>query len=285
LAQIIDIIFAILLIFGKGGFPEYGLLGCAIATLIAQVSSLLAIFPFFFTKQNRETFHTGHCRFSITSCWRYMRFGIPSSLNSFVNGTAWCWIIQVMANRISFSEFSALGIIFTLLRILSLLSESLGKGNCILIANFLGEKQDKITLRTILPVALKSWLMMACILLLLIWIFAREFVAFFVANENLEILSMFWQMLPWASLLTILEGIWLQLHYSLTAFKDTSFLASVNIGSHFIFLIVPAYFFLAQEHPHAVIILQLIIVHQFVRSCILQWRYKVQITKAIASEE
>ncbi|MDR2420353.1 MAG: hypothetical protein LBD40_03565 [Puniceicoccales bacterium] len=283
-AHIVDIVFAILLIFGKGGFPECGLLGCAIATIIAQICSLIAIFPIFFAKRNREIFHTGHSTFSLTTCWRYVRFGIPSSLNSLINGVAWCWIIQVIADRTSFSEFSALGIIFTLLRIMSFLSESLGKGNCILVANFLGEKQDKITIITVLSAALKLWFIIASILLLSAWVFSREFVDFFIINENPEIFSMFWQMLPWASLLALLEGIWYQLHYSLTAFKDTSFLASVNIGSHFIFLIIPAYFFLCQEHPHTVIILQLMILHQFVRSCVLRWRYKIQIPKVMAAE-
>jgi Na+-driven multidrug efflux pump len=281
----VNILFTVFLVFGKGGFPEYGLLGCAIATLIAQASSLLVILPVFFSRRNREIFHTGCGSFSATACWRYARFGIPSSLNSLINGVSWCWVIQVIANRIPFDEFSALGIIFSLSRIMSLLSESLGKGNCILIANFLGEKQDKMIIMAIFFSSLRLWSTIGGILLLLMWIFSREFVVFFMGNGEAAIFSMFRQMLPWASSLVFLEGIWFQLHYSLTAFKDTPFLTSVNVGSHFIFLVIPAYFFLNGGHPHAVVILQLASLHQFIRSCFLWWRYKVKINSISLSNE
>jgi MATE family multidrug resistance protein len=281
----LNILLTLALVFGKAGFPECGLMGCALATLVAQVCSLLVVFPIFLSRHNRETFHTGRTAFSPRICWRYARFGLPSSLNSLINGVAWCWIIQVVVDRIPFGEFSALGIIFSLQRILSLLSESLGKGNCVLIANFLGEKQAMATLRATLSAAVRLCFLLHGLLLLLIWVFCREFVSFFMGPGQEEIFSLFRQMLPWASLLALMEGIWFQLHYSLTAFKDTPFLTSVNVGSHFLFLIIPAYFLLNGAQPHAVIILKLAVLHQLVRSLILRWRYGVQVDRVSHAEE
>jgi MATE family multidrug resistance protein len=281
----LNLLLTLALVFGKAGFPECGLMGCALATLVAQVCSLLLVLPIFLSRYNRENFHTDCTAFSPKICWRYARFGLPSSLNTLINGIAWCWIIQVIADRIPFSEFSAMGIIFSLQRILSSLSDSLGKGNCVLIANFLGEKQETATLRATLSAAVRLCFLLHGSLLILIWVFCREFVGFFMGNGQTEIFSFFRQMLPWASLLAFLEGIWYQLHYSLTAFKDTPFLTSVNVGSHFFFLIIPSYFLLHKAHPHAVIILKFGLLNQFIRILILRWRYRVQVARVSGADE
>jgi len=281
----VNILLTVLLVFGRGGFPECGLRGCGIATIIAQLASLSLILPFFLARRNRETFHTGCAAFSPTACWRYARFGLPSSLNSLINGVSWCWIVQVVAGRVSFGEFSALGLILSLERLLSFLSESLGRGNCILAANFLGERQGPTTVRAVLLSSLKLWLLLSGVLLPLIRVFQKEFVAFFLGSGCPEVGVLFRQMLPWAFLLMFLEGIWFQLHYALTAFRDTPFLTGVNVGSHCLFLIMPAWFLLHGEHPRAVVVLQLAALHQLIRSGLLGWRYRVLLTKIRPADE
>jgi Na+-driven multidrug efflux pump len=272
-------------VFGKIGFPECGLLGRALATIIAQSLSFIILFGVFFSQKNRNNFHTGAWSFSLKACWRYSCVGIPTAINSFLNGASWSWAIQMVANRISFSEFSAFGLILSLCRIMASLGEGLGKGNCVLISNFLGERRNHMAISSILSSSLRLWLILYAILLPCVWIFSQKFVAFFMGTGKWEVFSIFHHILPWASLLMLLEGIWFQLHFSLVAFKDTSFLMITNISSHFAFLIIPAYYLINGSNPHAVFILQLNVLHQFVRSCVLRWRYKTQIPKAIASED
>lgn len=77
------------MVFGKFGFPELGIVGAAVSTIIATFFALLLFVFFYFQKKNRvrfrvmESFH-----FDAGILKRYMRLGFPSGFELFLNVAA-----------------------------------------------------------------------------------------------------------------------------------------------------------------------------------------------------
>lgn len=75
--------------FGKFGFPEMGIEGAAISTLIATFCSLCFFAAYYFQRRNREEFSVlDSFRFDRGIMKRYLRLGLPSGTELFLNVAA-----------------------------------------------------------------------------------------------------------------------------------------------------------------------------------------------------
>jgi len=81
------------LIFGKCGFPEYGVAGAALGTVFSELVGLAVYFACFFLPSSRRHFRTLDFRPDFALIGRMLRFGLP-------NG------IQLALDLISFNTFS-----------------------------------------------------------------------------------------------------------------------------------------------------------------------------------
>ncbi|MFK7865497.1 MAG: MATE family efflux transporter [Pseudohongiellaceae bacterium] len=77
------------MVFGEFGFPEMGIAGAAVSTIIATGFALLLFLVYYFLKEHRQTFHVLD---SFTVDWgilkRFTRLGFPSGLELFLNVAA-----------------------------------------------------------------------------------------------------------------------------------------------------------------------------------------------------
>ena len=75
-----------LLIFGKFGFPQLGIAGAALGTIIATIFAIGIFLCFYLSENHKRQFHlAGSFRLDRGIMRRYLRLGMPSGLESFMN--------------------------------------------------------------------------------------------------------------------------------------------------------------------------------------------------------
>ena len=87
--MIINVPLSYILIFGHLGFPELGIAGAGIGTVIATLVSLLLFIAFYFAKAHRERFRVlQSLHFDAGIFQRFVRLGLPSGTELFLNVAA-----------------------------------------------------------------------------------------------------------------------------------------------------------------------------------------------------
>ena len=75
-----------ILIFGNFGMPELGIIGAALGTVVAQFVTILLFLRFYLAREHRRQFSVADSLvFDRGVMRRYLRLGVPSALESFMN--------------------------------------------------------------------------------------------------------------------------------------------------------------------------------------------------------
>ena len=78
-----------LMVFGKLGFPELGIIGAGVSTIVASTFALLLFVFFYLRKEHREKFYVMESfRLDWAILRRFLRLGFPSGLELFLNMAA-----------------------------------------------------------------------------------------------------------------------------------------------------------------------------------------------------
>ncbi|MEX2367469.1 MAG: MATE family efflux transporter, partial [Pseudohongiellaceae bacterium] len=101
-----------ILIFGKLGLPPLGIAGAAIGTVISTLFTLLLFAACYLEKHNREKFSIAESfRFDAGISRRYVRLGIPSGLEMFLNVAAFN-LFLLMFQSYGITEAASAAIVF-----------------------------------------------------------------------------------------------------------------------------------------------------------------------------
>jgi MATE family multidrug resistance protein len=86
---ILNVPLSYVMVFGKLGFPELGITGAALSTLVATLFSLILFFCFYLQKEHRETFRVLESfKLDKAILKRFLRLGFPSGAELFLNVAA-----------------------------------------------------------------------------------------------------------------------------------------------------------------------------------------------------
>ena len=129
-----------LLIYGPGPFPEMGLLGAGIATLLARVLMVVLMVAALWWKKGYAPYREGfaRCRASLDGMRAIVRASLPIAIQMGLECAAFT-MSAVMAGWVGKEELAAYQVMVTIGTLGFLLYYSFGAGTSIRVANFYGQ--------------------------------------------------------------------------------------------------------------------------------------------------
>jgi MATE family multidrug resistance protein len=146
---LLNAVLAYLWIFGKGGFPEWGIFGAGLASVIAPWAMSAFYFGLLFTPENRRRFDTASAwRFDPEIFGRLLRFGLPSGLQ-FMSDVAAFTVFVLLLGRIGEVELAASNVAFSINTFLFMPMIGLSMGTSVLVGRYLGANQPDLAARSV----------------------------------------------------------------------------------------------------------------------------------------
>ncbi|MDZ7331142.1 MAG: MATE family efflux transporter [candidate division KSB1 bacterium] len=143
IATAINIVFDYLLIFGHCGFPQLGIKGAAIATVMAGYSAAIIITFYMFKARYRHQFLTlKNHRFDWPLFKRLMQFGLPNGFHFMLDLLGFTLFV-LLVGRLGTLELAATSITFNINHIAFMPMIGIGMAVEIIVGQRLGENQPQ----------------------------------------------------------------------------------------------------------------------------------------------
>jgi MATE family multidrug resistance protein len=148
-ATAVNIVLDYLLIFGKGGFPEMGVAGAALGTILSQVAGSLVYLAIILKAEHRRTYATlAGWRPEPWLVVRLFRFGMPTGLQYSLEVGAFA-VFMVIVGRLGALELAASGIAFNLNMIVFAPMVGLAIAVSSLVGRYLGADRPELAERAV----------------------------------------------------------------------------------------------------------------------------------------
>jgi MATE family multidrug resistance protein len=135
---VVNLILDYALIFGHWGFPELGIRGAGIATVVAGVFSVLVFFCLLSLRANNETFHTiKGWRLEKELFVRLLRYGFPSGVQFFLE-IAGFTVFVLLVGRLGLASLAATNIAFNINTLAFMPMIGAGIAVSVLVGQYLG---------------------------------------------------------------------------------------------------------------------------------------------------
>jgi MATE family multidrug resistance protein len=149
LATLVNMVLDWLLIFGKAGFPELGVTGAALGTVLSQVAGAGVYLALMMQRRHRAAYRTlAGWRPEPWLVARLVRFGMPTGLQYSLEVAAFA-LFMVIVGRIGTRELAASGIAFNLNMIVFFPTVGLAIAVSSLVGRYLGAEQPEIAERAV----------------------------------------------------------------------------------------------------------------------------------------
>lgn len=181
----LNAILAYLLIFGKSFFPEWGIAGAGISTIIAQLFSTLLLFAVFLRTKVKDCRSAWQDRaFNKELFLRLLRFGFPAGIRFGFEMLAWTGFILIVG-RIGVHELAASNIAFRLNGIAFFPVIGVGQAVAILVGQAQGRRDIKQTIRVTFTgfILAEIWMLVTALIFV---IFPGELYSFFSGDGYAE---------------------------------------------------------------------------------------------------
>lgn len=181
LATFVNLVMDYALIFGKWGFPELGIKGAAIATVISACFSLLAYLVLISRKRYNQKYHIlKGFRFESFLFKRLIRFGLPTGVQFFIDIAGFTVFVLLMG-RLGVIPLAATNIAFNINTLAFLPMIGFGIAMSVLVGQNLGKDKPDLAERSVYSGFHIAFLYMASIALLYVlvpeiflWPFASQ---------------------------------------------------------------------------------------------------------------
>lgn len=230
-----------LLIYGKAGFPELGLAGAGLSTLVSRVLILVAFLVLFFFTPRYRRFRYGlrHGHAERSHMLRLVRIGLPVGLQMGMESGAFNLSV-IMMGWIGSAALAAHQIVGTFTTIGFMLYYGIGSAVTILISN----RKEQAGYREIRDTADAGFHLIATIagiIIILMIILRRHIGLIFTSSPEINALVA-WLVLPTIAY-QLGDGLQIAYANALRGIEDVKPLASIAFFSYFIVCLPAAYLF------------------------------------------
>ena len=179
-----------LLIYGSGPFPEMGLLGAGIATLLARVLMVVLMVAALWWKKGYAPYREGfaRCRASLEGMGAIVRASLPIAIQMGLECAAFT-MSAVMAGWVGKVELAAYQVMVTIGTLGFLLYYSFGAGTSIRVATFYGQ-HDRTNVFHAAAAGRNLLLLMAACSSLLIFLLAEPLIRVFTTDTAVIAISL-----------------------------------------------------------------------------------------------
>ncbi len=232
------------LIFGKWGFPEMGIKGAAIATVIATCLQAAIMFALFTTgRTHREYGSRDSMRLDFGKLLRVVRFGLPAGLGWSLQNAGWALFLLKIVGALGEAALAATNATMQIVRVSFMPVIGLNLGVQSIVGHHIGMKDHAgAKRRTYRAIGLAVGFMMTMGLLFLM--FRRELIGLFCrggASEN--VIAMGSTMLVFAAVCQAFDAIAITSYGALKGAGDTVFPMVVSVVCCWLIFIPLALFF------------------------------------------
>lgn len=141
LANIINAVLSIILVFGLLGFPKMGLAGAAIASVICTSFEALLNLAVFWSKKNNELYNTRSiCRPRLNEIVRLVKVGLPIGLMWVMDVMVWT-VFSVYSATLDPASLAAHMILFQILHLSFLPAAAISVAGQTLVGQYIGAKR------------------------------------------------------------------------------------------------------------------------------------------------
>ncbi|MCL2144846.1 MAG: MATE family efflux transporter [Endomicrobia bacterium] len=144
----VNIIFDCLLIFGNAGFPEMGITGAAIATIIASIVMFGLFAVMLLSKKNNKTYNTRKIIPDFSFIKRLLKFGFPNGVQFFFDMSGFTFFVLVIGT-LGELELSASNIALNINYLAFMPLIGCGITTSILVGQFLGRNKASLAERSV----------------------------------------------------------------------------------------------------------------------------------------
>lgn len=147
-AALTNIVFDYYLIFGNGPFPEMGIRGAGIATVLGSTVSVLLYACLMFRPAMQRQYGTWqNRRFDEELCGRFIKFGLPAGLHLFADVASFA-VFMLLVGRLGKAELAATNLTFNLNAMAFIPMLGLGIAVSTLVGNRIGEQRPELAVKT-----------------------------------------------------------------------------------------------------------------------------------------
>jgi len=141
IANVFNAILDAVLIFGLWGFPEMGITGAALATVVASYFQVALLFAWFFRGTMRRAFATGaHWRPDLARFAQLMRIGAPAGLSFMLHTASWAIFTNILIGRLGSDILAANNITHAIIRLSFMPAIGVSKGVTVLVGQSIGRR-------------------------------------------------------------------------------------------------------------------------------------------------
>lgn len=248
ISNIVNLLLAIILIFGLWFFPKMGLAGAAFATMFSQITQIIILAVIFFSKNNRINFGCSIWKFNYKIFKHLLDLGSPNSLSHVLEISAWAFVAQMLAT-VNNEQVTLFSLGQSLFILFAFFSEGLQKGVMAISSNFVGAKKYNLLVKNVNAASFVH--LSFCMILLIVLLFNSTMIMkmFFPLEEQTSTLfSKASINCLWVLLYFSLDGlVWIR-SAILTVLGDVKFIFLANITNVIVFAVLPIYFLIVKTN-------------------------------------
>jgi MATE family multidrug resistance protein len=231
------------MIFGKLGFPQWGIGGAAIATVISSVVGCVIYFVIFVLPANRRNYGTTIFKVEFELFKRLMKFGIPSGVQFMLDIFGFSLFI-VFVGRIDAVSFAATSMAFQINSLAFMPMIGFGIATSVLVGRSLGADKPQIASKATFSASYISFAYMIAIAIAYIAvpdIFMLPFKAGASAEQIGTILPMVRTLLRFVAFYCIFDTGNIIFSAALKGAGDTRFVMYISLVLNWVIMVIPSW--------------------------------------------